>query len=61
MHSIGFYYQKFLDFYKAKFSDRYGRRAILLLTLFGSVIAYAGLGFAKSLWILLQIKNYELL
>jgi MFS transporter, DHA1 family, tetracycline resistance protein len=33
-------------------SDRYGRRPILLLTLFGSVIAYAGLGFANSLVIL---------
>ncbi len=34
------------------FSDRYGRRPILLLTLSGSVIAYIGLGIANSLWIL---------
>jgi multidrug resistance protein len=33
-------------------SDRYGRRPILILTLFGSVIAYTGLGFANSLGIL---------
>ncbi|UKO99067.1 MFS transporter [Nostoc sp. UHCC 0870] len=33
-------------------SDRYGRRPIILLTLFGSLIAYTGLGFANSLGIL---------
>ncbi|MEH2046096.1 MFS transporter [Nostoc sp.] len=40
-----------------RFSDRYGRRPILLLTLFGSVIAYAGLGFANSLWILFIARS----
>lgn len=40
-----------------KFSDRYGRRPILLLTLLGSVIAYAGLGFANSLWILFIARS----
>lgn len=38
-------------------SDRYGRRPILLLTLFGSVIAYAGLGLANSLWILFIARS----
>ncbi len=40
-----------------RFSDRYGRRPILLLTLFGSVIAYAGLGFANSLWVLFIARS----
>ncbi|MEH2331657.1 MFS transporter [Nostoc sp.] len=40
-----------------RFSDRYGRRPILLLTLFGSVIAYAGLDFANSLWILFIARS----
>ncbi|OYE02770.1 MFS transporter [Nostoc sp. 'Peltigera membranacea cyanobiont' 232] len=40
-----------------RFSDRYGRRPILLLTLFGSVIAYAGLGFANSLWMLFLARS----
>ncbi|WGV26621.1 MFS transporter [Halotia branconii] len=40
-----------------RFSDRYGRRPILLLTLFGSVIAYAGLSFANSLWILFIARS----
>nr|WP_322652870.1 MFS transporter [Nostoc sp. CmiVER01]MDZ8121770.1 MFS transporter [Nostoc sp. CmiVER01] len=40
-----------------KFSDRYGRRPILLLTLLGSVIAYAGLGFANSLGILFIARS----
>jgi len=39
------------------FSDRYGRRPILLLTLLGSVIAYIGLGFANSLWILFIARS----
>ncbi len=38
-------------------SDRYGRRPILLLTLLGSVIAYIGLGFANSLWILFIARS----
>lgn len=38
-------------------SDRYGRRPILLLTLFGSVIAYIGLGVANSLWILFIARS----
>ncbi|WP_392532937.1 MFS transporter [Nostoc sp. C117] len=40
-----------------KWSDRYGRRPILLLTLFGSVIAYIGLGLANSLWILFIARS----
>ncbi|MEH2198077.1 MFS transporter [Nostoc sp.] len=40
-----------------RFSDRYGRRPILLLTLFGSVIAYAGLSFANSLWMLFLARS----
>ncbi|MEH2137561.1 MFS transporter [Nostoc sp.] len=40
-----------------RFSDRYGRRPILLLTLFGSVIAYTGLGFANSLWMLFLARS----
>jgi MFS transporter, DHA1 family, tetracycline resistance protein len=40
-----------------RFSDRYGRRPILLVTLFGSVIAYAGLGFANSLGILFIARS----
>ncbi|MBD2439221.1 MFS transporter [Nostoc sp. FACHB-110] len=39
-------------------SDRYGRRPILLLTLFGSVIAYTGLGFATSLGILFIARGF---
>ncbi|MEH2449096.1 MAG: MFS transporter [Nostoc sp.] len=39
------------------FSDRYGRRPILLLTLLGSVIAYTGLSFANSLWILFIARS----
>ncbi|MDZ8240002.1 MAG: MFS transporter [Nostoc sp. ChiQUE01a] len=39
------------------FSDRYGRRPILLLTLSGSVIAYIGLGIANSLWILFIARS----
>ncbi|MEH2417682.1 MFS transporter [Nostoc sp.] len=37
--------------------QRYGRRPILLLTLLGSVIAYIGLGFANSLWILFIARS----
>lgn len=33
-------------------SDRFGRKPILLISLFGSVIGYLVLGFAGSLWIL---------
>ncbi len=40
------------------FSDRYGRRPILLLTLSGSVIAYIGLGIANSLWILFLARGF---
>ncbi|AVH62189.1 MFS transporter [Nostoc sp. 'Peltigera membranacea cyanobiont' N6] len=40
-----------------RFSDRYGRRPILLLTLFGSVIAYTGLSFANSLWMLFLARS----
>ena len=39
------------------FSDRYGRRPVLLLTLSGSVIAYLGLGIANSLWILFVARS----
>ncbi|MBH8561519.1 MFS transporter [Nostoc sp. CENA67] len=39
------------------FSDRYGRRPILLLTLSGSVIAYIGLGIANSLWVLFIVRS----
>ncbi|MFN6560764.1 MAG: MFS transporter [Nostoc sp. ChiSLP01] len=40
------------------FSDRYGRRPILLLTLSGSVIAYIGLGIANSLWMLFIARGF---
>lgn len=39
------------------FSDRHGRRPVLLLTLSGSVVAYIGLGFANSLWILFVARS----
>lgn len=35
-----------------RFSDRYGRRPVMLLTVFGSAIAYGMFGFANSLFIL---------
>ncbi|MDZ8257329.1 MFS transporter [Nostoc sp. ChiQUE01b] len=38
-------------------SDRYGRRPVLLLTLFGTVIANIGLGFSSSLWMLFVARS----
>lgn len=35
-----------------RLSDRYGRRPILLLSIFGTFIGFLMLGFAKSLWVL---------
>jgi len=39
-----------------RFSDRVGRRPILLLSLTGSVVAYVWLGFAESLWTLFAAR-----
>ncbi|MFN6528123.1 MFS transporter [Nostoc sp. ChiSLP03a] len=38
-------------------SDCYGRRPILLLTLFGTVIANIGLGLSSSLWMLFVARS----
>lgn len=35
-----------------RLSDRFGRRPILLLSLFGTLISFLVLGFAKTLWLL---------
>ena len=35
-----------------RLSDRFGRRPILLLSLFGTLISFLILGFAKTLWLL---------
>ncbi len=35
-----------------RLSDRFGRRPILLLSLFGTLISFLLLGFAKTLWLL---------
>jgi len=61
-HQIAFYVGLLLSIYAlcqfftapglGALSDKYGRRPILLISLFGSVVGYLILGFAGSLWML---------
>lgn len=37
-------------------SDRWGRKPVLLLSLFGSVMSFAWLGFAEALWMLFAAR-----
>jgi DHA1 family tetracycline resistance protein-like MFS transporter len=39
-----------------RFSDRFGRRPILLLSLFGTLLGFLLLGFANTLWILFAAR-----
>ncbi|GAB4541240.1 MAG: tetracycline resistance MFS efflux pump [Anaerolineae bacterium] len=39
-----------------RLSDRYGRRPVLLVSVFGTFLAFLWLGFAKSLWMLFAAR-----
>ncbi len=61
-HTLAFYVGLLLSIYAlcqfisapglGALSDRFGRKPILLISLFGSVVGYLVLGFAGSLWML---------
>jgi DHA1 family tetracycline resistance protein-like MFS transporter len=61
-HQIAFYVGSLLSIYAlcqffaapglGALSDRFGRRPILLISLFGSIVGYLILGFAGALWML---------
>src|ERR1035437_6061429 len=61
-HQIAFYVGLLLSIYAlcqffaapglGALSDRFGRRPILLISLFGSIVGYLILGFAGALWML---------
>jgi DHA1 family tetracycline resistance protein-like MFS transporter len=42
-----------------RLSDKYGRRPVLLLSLFGSIITYVWLGFAESLMMLFLARAFN--
>ena len=46
----------FFSFFWGWVSDRWGRKPVLLLSLFGSVMSFAWLGFADALWMLFAAR-----
>jgi DHA1 family tetracycline resistance protein-like MFS transporter len=42
-----------------RFSDRIGRRPILLLSLFGTLVSFIFLGFANTLWVLFLARIFD--
>lgn len=42
-----------------RLSDRFGRRPILLLSLFGTLLSFLLLGFAKTLWVLFLARIFD--
>jgi MFS transporter, DHA1 family, tetracycline resistance protein len=42
-----------------RLSDRYGRRPILLISIFGTFIGFLMLGFARSLWVLFSSRMLD--
>lgn len=46
------------SFFWGAVSDRYGRKPVLLLSLFGSVVSFIVIGFAESLWVLFVARAF---
>ena len=55
--SFSFFQMLFAPFW-GRLSDRYGRRPILLLSLFGSTASYAMFAMGRSFWMLLIARSF---